>query len=64
MAASTNSFCSRLWTCSDPVAGLALASRPTYSTFRPSARNRGSMNVQPPMFCDSSCTQRYDFAPS
>src|SRR5207302_474935 len=56
-AASTNSCCSRRWTRSEPVAGLELASRPTYSHAKPSARSRGSMKVQPPMFCDSSCAQ-------
>src|SRR5262249_22887224 len=57
IAASTSSFCSRRCTLCEPVAGLALASRPTYSKVNPKARKRRSMNVQPPMFCDSSWAQ-------
>ena len=37
------------------VAGLALASRPTYFALIPSVRKRGSTNDQAPMFSDSSC---------
>ena len=42
-----------------PVAGLALASRPTYSKGKFIARSRGSTNDHPPMFCDSSCTHTH-----
>src|SRR5438270_1310660 len=61
-APSTSNFCSFSWTWCDPVAGLALASRPTYSKGKFIARSRGSANVQPPMFCDSSCTHTHSRA--
>ena len=62
-AASTISACSRSWTSFEPVAGLALASRPTYWTRWPiSSCSRGATNVHAPMFCDSSCTQTHSRA--
>src|SRR5262249_21960449 len=58
MAAWTSSACSRSCTACEPVAVLALASRPTYWNGIPiSSCKRGATNVQPPMFCDSSWTQ-------
>src|SRR5262249_35831556 len=55
-ALSTISCCSRLCTWIEPVAGLALASRPMYSTGKPMLLSRGSMKLQAPLFCDSSWT--------
>src|SRR5262249_35245683 len=62
-AAATISACSRSWTTFEPVAGLALASRPTYETGWPSSSwSLGATNVQAPMFCDSSWTQTHSRA--
>ena len=45
------------------MAGLALASRPTYWTGTPSSSSRrGDTNVHAPMFCDSSWTQTHSRA--
>src|SRR5436190_18354646 len=61
----TSFCCSRLWIAYEPVAGEADAARPINCSvvlFGAIARRRGSTNVQPPMFCGSSCVQTVSVA--
>ena len=61
-ASLTTFSCSRVWTLAEPVAGLALAGRPTYPTLSShvswisssSSSRRQRRNDHAPMFCGSS----------